>query len=222
MSKRTDSNSETDSESNVREASKRRRVTITLKPQKAHFTRKYKVSSILNTDFKGYKQIFRNIAEEFSILRRDAMNFALLIMANCVANGIFTECFPSDKSNLNNIEDYEFALENPIPYFMFSNIILTKVEFNFNISRIKKWSLLPIPAHKIVYLPISGPITMYSIHKLALTKGLSIPENCYNKQLPGELVTANNFTSYIYVDEKEYQFIWETIFNLDHVQKKRI
>ncbi|KAI8877704.1 hypothetical protein K501DRAFT_270301 [Backusella circina FSU 941] len=93
MSMRTDPISEPDSkpdsETNVKEASKRRRVTITLKPQKARFTRKCKVSSLLNTDFKGYKQMFRNIAEEFSILRRDAMNFALLIMANWVANRCF-------------------------------------------------------------------------------------------------------------------------------------
>ncbi|KAI8876941.1 hypothetical protein K501DRAFT_278922 [Backusella circina FSU 941] len=81
--------------------------------------------------------------------------------------------------NPDNIEDYEFALENPIPYFMFSSAILTKVSKN-------------------------GVYCLF--HRIRL----------------GELVTTNDFTHYIYANEKECQVIWETIFNLDHVQKKRM
>ncbi|KAI8889145.1 hypothetical protein K501DRAFT_267349 [Backusella circina FSU 941] len=83
-------------------------------------------------------------------------------------------------------------------------------------------SLLSIPSHKIVHFPISRPSTMYSVLRLALTKGLPIPENCYNKQSPGELVTTSDFIHYIYANEKERQVIWEIIFNIDHVQKKRM
>ncbi|KAI8876943.1 hypothetical protein K501DRAFT_337756 [Backusella circina FSU 941] len=97
-----------------------------------------------------------------------------------IINNIFTECFPPpDKFNPDNIEDYEFALENPIPYFMFSSAILTKVSKN-------------------------GVYCLF--HRIRL----------------GELVTTNDFTHYIYANEKECQVIWETIFNLDHVQKKRM
>ncbi|KAI8876335.1 hypothetical protein K501DRAFT_279508 [Backusella circina FSU 941] len=84
------------------------------------------------------------------------------------------------------------------------------------------FSLLSIPSHKIVHFPISRPSTMYSVLRLALTKGLPIPENCYNKQSPGELVTTNDFIHYIYADEKELQVIRKTISNLDHELKKRM
>ncbi|KAI8885884.1 hypothetical protein K501DRAFT_270300 [Backusella circina FSU 941] len=111
---------------------------------------------------------------------------------NIITNS-FTECIPSNKFN-----------PNPIPYFMFSSAILTGVEFSFNISCIKRWSLLPMPLYKIVHFPISRASTMHNVLRLALKKGLPIPENCYSKQSP------------------ERQIIWETIFNLDHVQKKRM
>ncbi|CEG62837.1 hypothetical protein RMATCC62417_00099 [Rhizopus microsporus] len=50
-------------------------------------TRKCKLSSLLNQPYKQYRQVVRKIAEEYSILRRDAMNLALYCVCLWVENG---------------------------------------------------------------------------------------------------------------------------------------
>ncbi|ORE19865.1 hypothetical protein BCV71DRAFT_289915 [Rhizopus microsporus] len=57
---------------------------ILLQPDYSHFTRKCKVSSFLNEDYKEYRQILRKLAEEFSLSRANAMNLGLLIISNSI------------------------------------------------------------------------------------------------------------------------------------------
>ncbi|KAG1253530.1 hypothetical protein G6F68_011291 [Rhizopus microsporus] len=45
-----------------------------------YYTRKCKLGPLLRQEFTLYKSYFRLISEEFSVLRRDAINFALLII----------------------------------------------------------------------------------------------------------------------------------------------
>ncbi|KAL4212630.1 hypothetical protein AB4K20DRAFT_1440769 [Rhizopus microsporus] len=57
---------------------------ISSQPDYSHFTRKCKVSSFLNEDYKEYRQILRKLAEEFSLSRANAMNLGLLIISNWI------------------------------------------------------------------------------------------------------------------------------------------
>ncbi|KAI8879430.1 hypothetical protein K501DRAFT_276564 [Backusella circina FSU 941] len=88
----------------------------------------------------------------------------LQLLTSSTINSIFTKYFPLDKFNSENMKDYECALKNPTPYLMFRSTVLLKVEFNFNISRIKRpftCSLQkntlhpsPVPIHLIMSLDL--------------------------------------------------------------------
>ncbi|RCH90497.1 hypothetical protein CU097_010712 [Rhizopus azygosporus] len=51
----------------------------------SYYTRKCKLGPLLRREFTLYKSNFQLISEEFSVLRRDAINFALLIQVELVA-----------------------------------------------------------------------------------------------------------------------------------------
>ncbi|CEG84312.1 hypothetical protein RMATCC62417_18133 [Rhizopus microsporus] len=67
---------------------------ISLQPDKSYFSQKCKVSFFLNQDYKEYRQILRKLAEEFSLLRADAMNLGLLIISNWIEKGCRKDQFP--------------------------------------------------------------------------------------------------------------------------------
>ncbi|KAI9478911.1 MAG: hypothetical protein EXX96DRAFT_638321 [Benjaminiella poitrasii] len=52
----------------------------------AHYNRKCKLSTLLKQDYKNYKNIFRYIAEQHTIVRHDAMNFALFMVLRFFEN----------------------------------------------------------------------------------------------------------------------------------------
>ncbi|KAG2229976.1 hypothetical protein INT48_000609 [Thamnidium elegans] len=103
MSKRVSNNPES---SGFSEASKNKRKKLdeehTLPLQKYNFTRKCKVSTLLKEPFKIYKQLFRTTAEEFTILRRDAMHFVTFLVLNWAVSDYNLANFP------NNITFFSF------------------------------------------------------------------------------------------------------------------
>ncbi|CEG82772.1 hypothetical protein RMATCC62417_16782 [Rhizopus microsporus] len=44
------------------------------------FARKYKLSSVLNSNYSGMRQLLRIVAEEYTVLRRDAMNLTYFLV----------------------------------------------------------------------------------------------------------------------------------------------
>jgi hypothetical protein len=57
--------------------------------------------------------------------------------------------FPFSNFSPENLEDYDFALENASTIIKFSSVMLNKVNNEYNIERIKRWTLLPIASHRI-------------------------------------------------------------------------
>ncbi|KAI9246657.1 hypothetical protein EDC94DRAFT_386949 [Helicostylum pulchrum] len=50
------------------------------KVYKAFFNRKSKLATLLTPNYKVYENLFRKVAEEFTIARRDALNFVLFMV----------------------------------------------------------------------------------------------------------------------------------------------
>ncbi|GAA5807640.1 hypothetical protein MFLAVUS_001010 [Mucor flavus] len=55
-------------------------------PQHGYFSRKCKIPTLLRNDFRSYKQLFREIAEKHSLIRKDAFDFALFLCLNHLTN----------------------------------------------------------------------------------------------------------------------------------------
>ncbi|KAL4214986.1 hypothetical protein AB4K20DRAFT_2003786, partial [Rhizopus microsporus] len=66
---------------------------IVLNPSDNHISRRCKLSSLLKMTIKNI-QILRQVSEEFSILRADAMNFGLSIVSKWIENGFSSSNFP--------------------------------------------------------------------------------------------------------------------------------
>ncbi|KAI8886344.1 hypothetical protein K501DRAFT_269896 [Backusella circina FSU 941] len=86
------------------------------------------VTCILTRNIQELNNEIENSGELTSMSIPICCHYSMLTTPCSTTNSIFTECFPLEKFNSENIKDHEFVLKNPIPYLMFSSAVLMKVE----------------------------------------------------------------------------------------------
>ncbi|KAG1179125.1 hypothetical protein G6F70_002701 [Rhizopus microsporus] len=135
--------------------------------------------------------------------------------------GIYIDIF--DKDKYKKISDYDYAKNDSYKLLYLSSQSLKEVA-KYNV---KTWSTLSQPSHRTVFAPLSGSDCMYGLLEQAHKSNLKIPAQCLTEEYSFEtyrrettLIRPTNFKdSYggiMWQDE-----LWETLFNIKHVQSKR-
>ncbi|CEG82550.1 hypothetical protein RMATCC62417_16606 [Rhizopus microsporus] len=135
--------------------------------------------------------------------------------------GIYIDIF--DKEKYEKISGYDYAKNNSYKLLCLGSQLL-KEAAQYNT---KAWSTLQKPSHRIVFAPLSGSDCTYGLLEQAHKSNLKIPAQCLTEEysfetnrrettLIGPTNFKDNYGSIVWQDK-----LWETLFNIKHVQRKR-
>ncbi|CEG74446.1 hypothetical protein RMATCC62417_09663 [Rhizopus microsporus] len=122
------------------------------------------------------------------------------------------------------LQDYETAAAKSGLYIRYFKSLLQDIE-NYSLDNVKRFSLLPIASHQIVHVSISSD-AFYQLLKRAYNEKFNVPDATVVSEVSSIRPNAVSFirkTDYTkqYKDLIWKEQLWEEIFNLDHVQRRR-
>ncbi|PHZ09297.1 uncharacterized protein RHIMIDRAFT_315546 [Rhizopus microsporus ATCC 52813] len=159
----------------------------------------------------------------------------VLIISSSKILGIYKDVFNNDI--FESISDYTYAKNNSAKLVRFSAELLKEVISKPEL-KIKTWHVMPRPSNNMLFVPLSGAHAMHGVLERCFNAGLKISQQVYTEEYSFEerrlcaLLTVA-VTQYIpalmgptsfedhYGDVVWKNHLWETLFNLDHIQKKR-
>ncbi|GAA5796154.1 hypothetical protein HPULCUR_001523 [Helicostylum pulchrum] len=113
--------------------------------------------------------------------------------------------------------DYESAKAHPLKYLRVSYRLLQEASRNVDWP-VKRWCLLPSPSnHRIVHFPLNSYVTMYGLSEKANNRNIRIPDDLLGRN--GNFIGVTAFLD-IYSEIANRQRIWETLLNINKLQKR--
>ncbi|GAA5804344.1 hypothetical protein HPULCUR_009832 [Helicostylum pulchrum] len=120
-------------------------------------------------------------------------------------------------TELEDLLDCESAKAHPLKYLRVSYFLLQEAARNVDWP-VKRWCLLPSPSsHRIVHFPLNSYVTMYGLFEKANNRNIRIPDDLLGRN--GNFIGVTAFLD-IYSGIANRQRIWETLFNINKLQKR--
>ncbi|CEG67802.1 hypothetical protein RMATCC62417_04171 [Rhizopus microsporus] len=126
--------------------------------------------------------------------------------------GIYKDVFNND--TFESISDYTYAKNNSAKLVRFSAELLKEAISKPEL-KIKTWRVMPRPSNNMLFVPLSGVHAMHGVLERCFNAGLKIPQQ-HIPVLMGPTSFENHYGDVVWKNN-----LWETLFNLDHIQKKR-
>ncbi|CEJ01239.1 hypothetical protein RMCBS344292_15273 [Rhizopus microsporus] len=166
------------------------------------------------------------------------LNTKLLIILSSKIFGIYKDVFNND--TFESISDYTYAKNNSAKLVRFCAELLKEAVSKPEL-KVKTWHVMPRPSNNMLFVPLSGVHAMHGVLKRCFNAGLKIPQQLYTEGYSFEekrfyslcalltvvviqhipaLMGPTSFEDH-YEDAVWKNNLWETLFNLDHIQKKR-
>ncbi|CEI86958.1 hypothetical protein RMCBS344292_01380 [Rhizopus microsporus] len=131
--------------------------------------------------------------------------------------GIYKDVFNND--TFESISDYAYAKNNSAKLVRFSAELLKEAISNPEL-KIKTWHVMPRPSNSMLFVPLSGVHAMHGVLERCFNAGPKNSSTITAIQHISALMGPTSFQDH-YGDVVWKNSLWETLFNLGHIQKKR-